>query len=154
MGPLPRSLAVEANGCFMVRVRRGSNRIQGCGARPRAHGGLPSVRAHRVWREGGIERDTDVPDLAEPGAVLAPVNTASRRLRRWPAASVDRRCAQRLLLLRPGWRNGPQPNKETSSMGPRDRDRASRRPPAKISLDRKRPIQVPASQALGTVAVA
>ncbi len=43
MCPLPRSLAAEANGCFMVRTPRGSNRIQGCGARFARHGGLPSV---------------------------------------------------------------------------------------------------------------
>ena len=32
MGPPPRSLAAEANGCFMVRPPRGANRIQGRGA--------------------------------------------------------------------------------------------------------------------------
>jgi hypothetical protein len=32
MGPPSRSLAAEANGCFMVGIRRGSNRIQGRGA--------------------------------------------------------------------------------------------------------------------------
>ena len=44
MGPLPRSPAAEAHGCFMVRTPRGSNRIQGCGARFARTGGLPSVR--------------------------------------------------------------------------------------------------------------
>jgi len=44
MGPLPRSPAAEAHGCFMVRTSRGSNRIQGCGARFARTGGLPSVR--------------------------------------------------------------------------------------------------------------
>lgn len=45
MGPPPRSLAAGANGCFMVGIRRWSNRIQGCGAMLRAqNGGLPSVR--------------------------------------------------------------------------------------------------------------
>ena len=47
-------------------------------------------------------------------AVLAAVNTASRRLWRWPPASVDRRCARRASSFRPGRRNGPQPNRETS----------------------------------------
>jgi hypothetical protein len=32
MGPPPRSLAAEAYDCFMVRIRHGSNRIQGCAA--------------------------------------------------------------------------------------------------------------------------
>jgi hypothetical protein len=36
MGPPPRSLAAEANCCFMVGIRRRSNRIQGCGAMLRA----------------------------------------------------------------------------------------------------------------------
>src|SRR5271165_6678199 len=44
MCPPPRSLAAEADGCFMVRTRSGSNRIQGCGAMLRAQGGLPSDR--------------------------------------------------------------------------------------------------------------
>ena len=32
MGPPPRSLAAEANDCFMVWSQHGANRIQGCGA--------------------------------------------------------------------------------------------------------------------------
>ena len=68
-------------------------------------------------------------------ARLAPCSRPSTPLRalRWPSASVDRRCARRLLVLRPGRRNGPQPNKETSSRG-----RGGRR---RIPLDRNRPIQ-------------
>ena len=46
MGPPPRSLAAEANDCFMVRLPRGANRIQGCGAIFARYGGLPSDR----WR--------------------------------------------------------------------------------------------------------
>jgi len=41
MGPPPRSLAAEANDCFMVRSPCGSNRIQGRGAKVRAQSGLP-----------------------------------------------------------------------------------------------------------------
>ena len=44
MGPLPRSLAAEAHGCFMVRTSNRSYRIQGCGARFARTGGLPSDR--------------------------------------------------------------------------------------------------------------
>jgi hypothetical protein len=36
MGPPPRSLAAEANDCFMVRPQREANRIQGCGVSFRA----------------------------------------------------------------------------------------------------------------------
>ena len=53
------------------------------------------------------------PGLFNDGSVLAAVNTASRRLWRWPPASVDRHCARRLPDLRPGRRNAVQPNKET-----------------------------------------
>jgi hypothetical protein len=35
-GPPPRSLAAEANDCFMVRIAPRSDRIQGCGAMLRA----------------------------------------------------------------------------------------------------------------------
>ena len=46
--------------------------------------------------------------------MLAAVKHAARRLRRWPAAMLDRVCARRLGDLRPGRRNGScQPNKET-----------------------------------------
>jgi hypothetical protein len=38
--------------------------------------------------------------------VLAAVKTALRRLRRWPPASLDRRCAQRSVVRRSGRRNG------------------------------------------------
>jgi len=49
MGPLPRSLAAEAHGCFMVRTPNGSNRIQGRGARFARTGGLPSDRLLPSW---------------------------------------------------------------------------------------------------------
>src|SRR5260221_4378326 len=49
MGPPPRSLAAEANDCFMVRVPRGPNRIQVCSASLRARSQAPlgsfSIRA-------------------------------------------------------------------------------------------------------------
>src|SRR4051794_6734643 len=41
MGPPPWSLAAEAHDCFMVRLFRGSNRIQGCGAMLSAQGRGP-----------------------------------------------------------------------------------------------------------------
>ena len=52
--------------------------------------------------------------LVERGTVLAAVKDASRRLRRSPAAILDRSCARCHRTLRPGRRNGPfQPNEET-----------------------------------------
>jgi hypothetical protein len=46
--------------------------------------------------------------------VLAAVQDASRRLRRSPAAILDRGSARRGNHLRPGRGNAAQPNKETS----------------------------------------
>src|ERR1700722_1530334 len=65
MGPPPRSLAAEANGCFMVRVRRGPNRIQGSGARDAPDSGLPSDQSKHASTIGeqsdAIKLDTDIP---------------------------------------------------------------------------------------------
>src|SRR5271156_4430090 len=65
MGPPPRSLAAEANGCFMVRVRHGPNRIQGCGARDAPDSGLTSDQSKHASTIGAqsdaIELDTDIP---------------------------------------------------------------------------------------------
>jgi hypothetical protein len=65
MGPPARSLAAEANGCFMVRVRHGPNRIQGCGARDAPDSGLPSDQSKRASAIGeqshAIKLDTDIP---------------------------------------------------------------------------------------------
>ena len=46
--------------------------------------------------------------------MLAAVKTASRRFKRWPSASLDRSCARRVVIRRPGRRNGAPPNRETS----------------------------------------
>jgi hypothetical protein len=48
MCPPPRSLALEANGCFMVRVPSGPNRIQGCGATIAPDSELPSDQDHEL----------------------------------------------------------------------------------------------------------
>jgi hypothetical protein len=61
MGPPPRSLAAEANDCFMVRLPRGANRIQGCGAIFARYGGLPSDR-WRTARPQRFNRGTERPD--------------------------------------------------------------------------------------------
>jgi hypothetical protein len=53
------------------------------------------------------------PGLDQPATGLACVKTASRRLRRWPAASLDPGCARRPGDLRPGRRNAARPNRET-----------------------------------------
>src|SRR5271155_2184204 len=53
---------------------------------------------------------------------MASCSPPSRTLRaaqaRWPSAILDRGCARRLGVVRPGRRNGPlQPNQETSQVG-------------------------------------
>src|SRR5258708_28039082 len=53
MGPPPRSLTAEANSCFMVRVLRGPNRIQGCGASIAPERGLPSDQLYRTSNNEG-----------------------------------------------------------------------------------------------------
>ena len=52
--------------------------------------------------ERTMTRQDSSPDLIERCTVLATVKTASRRLRRWPAASLDRRCARRRVILQAG----------------------------------------------------
>jgi hypothetical protein len=49
-----------------------------------------------------MTRQDSSPNLIERYAVLAAVKTASRRLRRWPAASLDRRSARRSVILQAG----------------------------------------------------
>ena len=51
--PLPRSLTAEANGCFMVRVLHGPNRIQGCGASIAPERGLPSDQLYQTSNNEG-----------------------------------------------------------------------------------------------------
>ena len=67
----------------------------------------PSMRQRRQRHER--------PSQPKHGAVLVAVNTASRRLWRWPAASVDRHCARRLSERRPGRRNAVQTEQRNCS---------------------------------------
>jgi hypothetical protein len=50
----------------------------------------------------------------KPRAVLTTVKAATRRLRRWPAASLDARCARRTTRLALGTKKLPRSNKETN----------------------------------------
>jgi IstB-like ATP binding protein len=50
----------------------------------------------------GPRRHDAAPDLSQDGAVLAAIKHATRRLRRWPSAMLDRDCARRLASTRPG----------------------------------------------------
>ena len=55
------------------------------------------------WSDAGLD---------QAAAVLAWVKTAARRLRRWPAASLDPGCARRPRGRRPGQRSDARPNQE------------------------------------------
>ncbi len=115
MGPPPRSLAAEANDCFMVWSQHGANRIQGCGASFRAqwqaplgsfaaNGGVVDLMSRLPTSRRPImsQLNDGEPQLIKCCAVLAAVNTASRRLRRWPLASVDSRSARRTRRMQAG----------------------------------------------------
>jgi hypothetical protein len=54
------------------------------------------------------------PDPIERRAVLTAVKTASRRLERWPSASLDSRCARHAADPQAGTEKRPTPNQETS----------------------------------------
>ncbi len=66
------------------------------------------VRPHsaHAWSDTGLD---------QAAIVLACVKTAARRLRRWPAASLDPGCARRPGRTWPGRRNAARPNRETPS---------------------------------------
>jgi hypothetical protein len=82
----------------------------------RANGGLPSVRS--IIAPGGVvnlmlrlspscrnimsQHNDGEPNLIKRCAVLAGVNIAAHRLRRWPLASVDARSARRTRRMQAG----------------------------------------------------
>ena len=81
------------------------------------------------------------PGFLNDRPVLTALNAASRRLWRWPSASVDRRSARRFTRRRPGWRNAVQPNRETVPSELRRERRSTRRFSGRIdtSLPEARP---------------
>src|SRR5580658_2565258 len=93
MGASPRSLAAEANGCFMVGIQHGSNRIQGRGASVARDGGLPSDlldvsnRSKRLSETEEVRRsqearwlDNQIPIQSRPWASLFGICRLSRGL--------------------------------------------------------------------------
>ena len=76
MGPPPRSLAAEANDCFMVRPPRGANRIQGRGAISRALWRAP-LGSFAVFHALCRERVSTCP--ARPASSPAPTRTAATK---------------------------------------------------------------------------
>jgi hypothetical protein len=80
MGLPPRSLAAEANDCFMVRPRHGPAEYKGAARAFARNGGLPPVRFTTVSVDGAINvmQKGGEPNLIERCAVLAAIKTASR----------------------------------------------------------------------------
>lgn len=83
MCPPPRSLALEANGCFMVQVL-GPNRIQGCGAIPRARLRAPLGPRSKSNLSATVSSDTGVKGCQARGERLRVL------LRREVACALDR----------------------------------------------------------------
>ena len=108
----PADLGATPAAAQAAQCRRGRGRRQ---ARPHRLGGprqersLPAAPADRRR----APRHDRHPDHRQPGVVLPALKTAARRLRRWPAASLDRGCARRRSEFRSGRRNGSRSNKET-----------------------------------------
>ena len=71
MCPPPRSLALEANGCFMVQVLGGPNRIQGCGAIVSTRLRAPLGSGSQVAAERNFARHltmAGIPRMGQAGA--------------------------------------------------------------------------------------
>jgi hypothetical protein len=118
----------------VTRVEQYAGHCQGCGGTtlaPLPEGlepGTPCGGLHALVGDAPGRRETspseDItachpyrPRCASPTCPSLPLcSPPSRTLRvapRWPAALLDRGCAQRLRIVRPGRRNGCQPNQET-----------------------------------------
>jgi hypothetical protein len=153
MGPLPRSLAAEANDCFMVQPQHGANRIQGCNAKFRVPmAGSPrfvqtaptggAVNLMPLFQQAAetswAKHNGGEPNLIQCCAVLAIVNTAARRLRRWPLASVDTRSARRNQRMQAGAKK-----RLCNRTKKFEKDKIEMKPTK--TLDSKSPIQVQAN---------
>ena len=99
---------IRARGVEPEEIRRGfAGRLGRYAQRPLSLGGelvhkppLPSLEgeehpANDAARLGDLELGHPEHRPVQPSIVLAAVQTAARRLRRWPAASLDRGCARR-----------------------------------------------------------
>ena len=149
-GPPPRSLAAEANGCFMVGTRRGSNRIQGCGAILRAKWQAPSVRTAATATE--IRSRQNRPAATNQLDIDIPIQEWAHRLGASPlkrmAASwsgPDAGPTEYKVAARYYAQNGRLPSVRTAATATEIRSRQNR-PAATNQLDIDIPIQVRADQ--------
>ena len=95
--------------CDRLRVDRARD-IGGAGL-PDAMLRLLMQTAERTMTRAGVGHISGGSDLIKPGAVLAPIKAAARRLRRWPTASLDRSCARRCRVMQAG--AGKRPTSRT-----------------------------------------
>jgi hypothetical protein len=92
MGPPPRSLAAEANDCFMVRTRYGYNRIQVCGAGTGAQWQAPlgsfCYLSPLCHRPASADLRAAVMDCAKEDAAYEMTLTSKRPYKFWPTCDA------------------------------------------------------------------
>src|SRR6185436_14599048 len=108
MGPPPRSLAAEANDCFMVRTQYGYNRIQVCGAGTGAQWQVPlgsfCYLSPLCHRSASADFRAAVMDCAKENAAYEMPLTSKRPYKFWPLCRPRRKVRgafrRRSVLLR------------------------------------------------------
>ena len=112
------ALGTGASGPALQARRDGCARQQARAHRLGRHGqgrGLQAARRSRARKRWS--KRMSGPAAPIPAPCSRPSTPLARRVPRWPPASVDRHCARRFCGVRPGRRNGPQPNRETAQQG-------------------------------------
>jgi hypothetical protein len=93
MGPPPRSLAAEANDCFMVRTQYGYNRIQVCGAGTGAQWQVPlgsfCYLSPLCHRPASVDFRAAVMDCAKENAAYEMPLTSKRPYKFGPTVAGD-----------------------------------------------------------------
>ena len=102
MGPPPRSLAAEANDCFMVRTQYGYNRIQVCGAGTGAQWQVPlgsiCYLSPLCHRPASVDFRAAVMDCAKENAAYEMPLTSKRPYKGLPLVSGLSNSAMATLL--------------------------------------------------------
>jgi len=103
MGPPPRSLAAEANDCFMVRTQYGYNRIQVCGAGTGAQWQVPlgsfCYLSPLCHRPASADFRAAVMDCAKENAAYEMPLTSKRPYKFGPALGTSAGSARMLRTI-------------------------------------------------------
>ena len=103
MGPPPRSLAAEANDCFMVRTQYGYNRIQVCGAGTGAQWQVPlgsfCYLSPLCHRPASVDFRAAVMDCAKENAAYEMPLTSKRPYKFGPALGTSAGSARMLRTI-------------------------------------------------------